>query len=53
MIKNFLKKLDNFLDRKWKETSKILLYLASVKEEQDSDWVGMQKNINKDKKNEN
>tara|TARA_R110001592_G_scaffold113550_2_gene312776 strand:+ start:16179 stop:16340 length:162 start_codon:yes stop_codon:yes gene_type:complete len=53
MIKKLLKKLDSFLDRKWKETSKVLYQLAGVKETKDKDWTAMQNNINRDKKNEN
>ena len=51
-IKKLLKKLDSFLDRKWRETCAVLFYLADKKiVEKDSEWIKMQKNINKDKKN--
>ncbi len=53
-MKNFFKKLDMYLDRKWKETAEILFYLSKQKiEKKDKDWHEMQNNINKDKKNEN
>ena len=52
-MKQFLKKLDMYLDRKWKETCAVLFYLAGNKAEKDIDWINMQKNINEDKKNEN
>jgi len=53
MIKKLLKKLDSFLDKKWKETYTVLYQLAGVKEKKDKDWTAMQNNINRDKKNEN
>jgi hypothetical protein len=54
MIKTFFKKLDRFLDRKWREVSSFLYYLADKKvEEEDIDWLNMHNNMIKDKKNDN
>ena len=49
---NFFKKLDRFLDRKWREFSSYLYYLADKKvEEEDIDWLNMHNNMMEDKKN--
>lgn len=45
-----LKKLDNFLDRKWRETCAVLFYLADKKiVEEDIDWINMHNNMMEDK----
>jgi hypothetical protein len=49
-----LKRLDSFLERKWRETSAFLLYLADKKvEEEDIDWLNMQNNMVQEKNNIN
>jgi len=53
-IKKLLKKLDNFLDRKWRETCAVIFYLADKKvQEEDIDWINMHNNMIQEKKNEN
>jgi hypothetical protein len=50
---NFLKAIDRFLDRKWRECSSFLYYLADKKvEEEDIDWLNMHNNMMEDKKND-
>lgn len=50
-MKKLLRKLDSFLDRKWRETCAVLFYLADKKiVEEDIDWLNMQNNIIEDKK---
>ena len=50
-MKELLKKLDNFLDRKWRETCSVLFYLADKKiVEEDIDWINMHNNMVEDKK---
>jgi len=50
---NFLKAIDRFLDRKWREFSSFLYYLANKKvEEEDIDWLNMHNNMMEDKKND-
>lgn len=52
-MKKLLKKLDNFLDRKWRETSAVLFYLADKKiVEEDIDWINMHNNMVEEKKHE-
>ena len=51
MIKSMLVRLDNFLERKWRETSAVLFYLADKKvNEEDIDWINMHNNMIEDKK---
>ena len=50
-MKKLLIRLDNFLERKWRETSTFLLYLADKRvEEEDIDWLNMNDNYIKSKK---
>lgn len=50
-MKKLLLKLDSFLDRKWRETSAVLFYLADKKvNEEDIDWINMHNNMIEDKK---
>ena len=50
MIK-IIKNIDNFLERKWRETSAVLFYLADKKvNEEDIDWINMHNNMIEDKK---
>ena len=52
-MKNLFVRLDKFLDRKWRETCAVLFYYFDSKvEEEDIDWLNMQNNIMKEKKNE-
>ncbi len=50
MIK-IIKKIDNFLDRKWKEVCSVLFYLAGTKVEDDVDWLNMHNNMVDDEQN--
>lgn len=47
----FFKSLDRFLDRKWKEISSVLFYLAGTKVEEDVDWLNMHNNMVDDEQN--
>ena len=50
-IKKLFTRLDRFLDRKWRETSAVLFYLADKKvNEEDIDWINMHNNMIEDKK---
>lgn len=52
-IKKLFIRLDKYLERKWRETSAVLLYLADKKVvEEDIDWLNMQNNMIEEKKNE-
>lgn len=51
-MKKILKKLDSFLDRKWKETCSVIFCLAGVKVEEDIDWLNMHNNMIEENKNE-
>jgi len=45
-MRNLLRKLDHFFDRKWRETCAVLFYLADKKvEEVDIDWLNMANDI--------
>ena len=49
-MRNLLRKLDHFLERKWRETCAVLFYLADKKvEEDDIDWLNMHNDIMEDK----
>ncbi len=50
-MKEFLKKLDNFIDTMWRRTcATIFYYFDSKVKEEDIDWLNMQNNIIEDKK---
>ena len=52
-MKQFFKKLDMYLDRKWKETCSVIFHLAGNKVKKDIDWLNMHNNMVEDKnKNE-
>jgi hypothetical protein len=40
-MKELFIRLDNFLDRKWRETCEVLFYLAGKKPEEDIDWLNI------------
>jgi hypothetical protein len=45
MIK-FLKKLDNYIDKKWRETCAVIFYYFDKRvQEEDIDWLNMQNDI--------
>ena len=53
MIK-LLKRLDSFLDRKWREVCAVIFYMLDKKVvEEDIDWLNMQNNMVQDKNNIN
>ncbi len=53
MIKKSLKKLDNYIDKMWRKTCATIFYYFDNKlEEEDIDWLNMQNDIMKEKKNE-
>jgi len=50
-VRNLLRRLDHFLERKWRETCEVLFYLADKKvEEDDIDWLNMANNMSFDEK---
>jgi hypothetical protein len=50
---NFFKKIDRFIDRRFREFASFLYYLADKKvEEEDIDWLNMHNNMMEDKKND-
>jgi len=50
-VRNLLRRLDHFLDRKWRETCEVLFYLADKKvEEDDIDWLNMHNDMVNNKK---
>ena len=50
-MKEFLKKLDKFIDTMWRRTCATIFYYFDNKlEEEDIDWLNMQNNITEDKK---
>jgi len=50
-MRNLLRRLDHFLDRKWRETCAVLFYLADKKvEEDDIDWLNMHNDMVSNKK---
>jgi len=45
-VRNLLRRLDHFLDRKWRETCAVLFYLSDKRvEEVDIDWLNMANDI--------
>ena len=51
-MKKIFKKLDSYLDKKWKEVCSVLFYLAGTKVEKDIDWLNMHNNMIEEKKDE-
>ena len=50
-MRNLLRKLDHFLERKWRENREVLFYLADKKvEEDDIDWLNMHNDMVNNKK---
>lgn len=50
-MRNLLRRLDHFLERKWRETCEVLFYLADKKvEEDDIDWLNMHNDMVNSKK---
>jgi len=45
----FLQRLDNFLDRNWKEFASFLYRLAGKKPADDIDWLNMHNNMMEEK----
>lgn len=53
-MKKFLLKIDNFIDRMWRNTfATILYYFDNKKDEVDVDWLNMHNNMIQENKNEN
>ncbi len=49
-MKEFLKKLDNFIDTMWRKTCATIFYYFDNKLEEDIDWINMHNNMIEDKK---
>ena len=49
-MKKFLQKIDNFIDRMWRNTyATILYYFDNKKDEVDIDWLNMHNNMMQNK----